>query len=400
MRWLFADPHNPDEAAQVREKLAAIDRWWQAFQAKASDFEALFKRRTEWDLPRFMEDTLQAIDERLMWEFGPAVRQGGQRLVITPESHRFLRPLVRTVLELAPKVAGWEFYAYRLAEAAEETISMVKSRVDVDVTGALVQATVAPGRKVDLQYAFPNLPELDEQTAMIAAFAATETLMGEQVLDTWIGEIGLLNESSGGGPPAAGRALPLARAQVTVAALIRSLIDQLPARRRHELPDGAWSTLKLQPPEPADDYPARTDLIFANTADLELFRAMLSGQPFASSCHSRLGETFCYLTLDAQEVPWEERINFRATFEDALRPALVSAGLGAIVGGGSGHRYAYIDLALTELKRAAPVIRQVLRDQAATKRSWLLFCDDEYAHEWVGAYGDTPPPPAEPDSDQ
>jgi hypothetical protein len=395
MRWLFADPHNPDEAAQVREKLAAIDRWWQAFQAKASEFEALFKRRSEWDLPRFMEDTLQAIDERLMWEFGPAMRQEGHRLVITPESHRWLRPLVRTILERAPKVAGWEFYAYRLAETPEETIGMVKSRVEVDVSGALAEATIAPGRKIDVRYAFPTLSEIDEQTATNAAFVATETLMGEQVLDTWIGEIGLVDD-----PPRAGRALPLARAQATVAALIRSLIDQLPSKRRHELPDGSWTTLKLQPPEPADDYPDRTDLIIANTSDLELFRAMHSGQPFSSSCHSRLGETFGYLKLDAAEVPWEGRIDFRAAFEDALRPALVGAGLGTIVGGGSGQRYAYTDLALTELKRAVPLIRQVLCEQSAPMRSWLLFCDDEYAREWVGIYGETPPPPVEPDRDE
>jgi len=394
MRWLFADPHNPDEAAQVRERLAAIDRWWQAFQAKACDFKALFERRSEWDLPRFMEDTLQAVDPRLMWEFGPAVRQPGNRLVITPESHRWLRPLVRTVLERAPKVAGWEFYAYRLAESPEEAIDMVQSRVEIDITGAVVEATLAPGRKVDLHYAFPNLRDLDEQTAMNAAFVATETLMGEQVLDTWIGEIGLLEAPLGGG-----HALPLARAQATVAALIRSLIDQLPSKRRHELPDGTLSTLKLQPPEPADDYPLRSDLLLASTSDLELFRAMLSGQPFSSSCHSRLGETFCYLKVDAGEVPWEERINFRAAFEDALRPALESANLGAIVGGGSGHRYAYVDLALAELKRAVPVIRQVLHEHAAPQRTWLLFCDDEYAREWVGMHEETPPPPSDPDAE-
>jgi hypothetical protein len=68
-----------------------------------------------------MVDTLQAIHPSLMWEYGSAMRQPGHRLVITPESRRFLRPMVRTILERAPKIAGWEFYPYRLAETAELT---------------------------------------------------------------------------------------------------------------------------------------------------------------------------------------------------------------------------------------------------------------------------------------
>src|SRR5262245_58827372 len=140
MRWLFADPSRPEEAAHVRQTLAAIDRWWQAFQAKASDIEALFEGRSDWNLPQFMEDTLQAIHPALMWEFGPAVRQSGNRLVITPESERWLRPMVRTILERSPKLPGWEFYAYRLAETVEQTIHAVKGRVGVDITRMLIEA--------------------------------------------------------------------------------------------------------------------------------------------------------------------------------------------------------------------------------------------------------------------
>src|SRR5262245_38612685 len=220
MRWLYADPNNPEEAASVREKIAAIDHWWQAFQKKQSSIEGLFKRKSSFNLPKFMEDSLQAIDPRLMWEFGAAVRQPGHRLVITPESQRWLRPMVRTILERAPKLAGWEFYPYRLAEPPEMVIETVKARVGQDISGAVIDASVAPGRKIDLRFAFPNQPELEEETALQAAFVATETLMGEQVLDNWIGQIGVLEGES----LAVARPLPLARAQATVAALIRGLL--------------------------------------------------------------------------------------------------------------------------------------------------------------------------------
>jgi hypothetical protein len=193
-----------------------------------------------------MEDTLQAIHPGLMWEYGNALRGPGHRLVITPESQRFLRPMVRTILERAPKLEAWEFYPYRPAETAEQTIETVKARVGVEITGAVIDAAVVPGRKVDLAFAFPGHRFKDE-TAMQAAFVATETLMGEQVLDTWIGRIELL--------------------------------------------------------------------------------------------------------------------------------------------------YSYIDLALTDIKRAAPIIRKTLSHEQAPLRSWLLFHDDDYAAEWIGLYGQTPAPP-------
>src|SRR6187401_3100882 len=108
MRWYFADPANPHEAAEKQRTLMAIDRWWQAYQAKANDLSRLFSRQTEWDIVSWMHDQLGAVDPRLCWEYGPALRQEGHRLVITPEGKHFLRPMVRTLLERAPQIPGWE----------------------------------------------------------------------------------------------------------------------------------------------------------------------------------------------------------------------------------------------------------------------------------------------------
>src|SRR5262249_3097407 len=162
--------------------------------------------------------------------------------------------------------------------SVEQAIQTAKGRVAVDITGAQIDASVAPGRKIDLCFAFPDQDDLEQDAAMQAAFVATETLMGEQVLDTWIGAIDVLDE-----PPAAPRLLSLDRAQATVAALIRGSLDQLPTERTHDISadDNQWATVKLQPPEEADDYPGRSDLIFASTHDVELFQAMHSGQSFS-----------------------------------------------------------------------------------------------------------------------
>jgi len=390
VRWTFADPDCPEERAYRERTLAAIDRWWRSFQAKTSDLDALFHRRSEWDLVAWMHDTLGEVHPQLMWEYGSAVRQSGHRLVLTPEGAHWLRPVVRTLLQRAPHVPGWEFYAHRLPEDVPMTIQTVEARVSVNITGALVAASVAPGRKVDLWFRFPLQPQLDERTAANAAFVATEALLGEQVLDTWIGGISLLEEG-----PKNLRPLPLDRAQATVGAVIGSIGEQLPAGRSQDISDEAdnWSSLQLNPGEPADDFAGRDDLLFATTADIERFRAAHCGRLFASACHTRCGELFCYLKLDGQDVPRRQVVEFRSRFEEALNPVLVQAGAGCCVGGGSGLRYAYIDLALTDVQQAIPLIRQVLTTGRAPLRSWLLFMDSELAHEWVGAYPQTPPPP-------
>ena len=385
MRWIFAESANPAEMAYRNRTFGAIDAWWRAFQGKTTDLDALFHRKSEWDLPRWMHDHLGAVDPGLMWEYGQAVRQPGHRLVITPEQRKWLRPVVRSLLERAPKIPGWEFYPHRLPEDAPMAIQMVQARVGVNVTGAMISASVAPGRKIDLEYTFPQ--RLDEQTANQAAFVATETLMGEYVLDTWIGGIGVADGQPGQRP------LPMERAQATVGALVRSIQDQLPQAKMHDLSVGSeWANIELSP-EPADDYSGRSDLLVASTQSVELFRAAHCGMIFTSSCHSRFGEQFCYLKLDGSDVPREKFVDFRSQFEDQLDPALTQPGVGCCVGGGSGLRYSYIDLALTDVNAAIPIIRQVLASQRAPLRSWLLFFDDELSHEWVGIYATTPEPP-------
>ncbi|HEY2415438.1 MAG TPA: hypothetical protein VGI40_24560 [Pirellulaceae bacterium] len=393
MRWLFADPHDPDEAAYVNETIAAIDHWWEEFQAKLEKIENAFKPKSRYNLPKLMEETLQAIHPGLMWEYGPAVKQkDGYRLVITPESQRYLRPMVRTILERAPKLPNWEFYGYRVPESAELTIDTVKGRANVDVSDAVVAASPAPGRKVDLYFDFPGQEDLEEDQARQAAFIATETLLGEQFLDNWIGEIGLVSDN-----PEAGPTLPLAKAQVMIAQLVKVMFERLPSKRLQDISvEEGWASVSLDPPEKMEDYPGRTDLVSAMVHDIELFQAMHSGQPFASTCHSRVSEQFCYLKLDAGGNGQVDVAAFRGRFERPLNEELVAANAGGVIGGGSGLRYAYIDVGLTDLKRAVGIIRKVLSEHEVPERSWLLFHDDDLGAEWIGLHPHSPPPPEAP----
>jgi hypothetical protein len=82
----------------------------------------------------------------------------------------------------------------------------------------------------------------------------------------------------------------------------------------------------------------------------------------------------------------------RGRLEEMTNATLAEHALGCTFGGGTGRRYAYIDLALTDVPRAIPVLRDFVRRVALSPRSWLLFFDAEYADEWVGLHERSPKP--------
>lgn len=400
MRWRFIDPADRTECIERNSTIARIDAWWAEFRTTSDRFRARFSQKEDWDLPGWMEQHLQAIDPRLMWEFGPAVKGAGHRLVITPESEHHLRPLVQAILDRAPNLDGWEFYAYRLAEDAEQARSTVLGRTGRDIADFEARISVGELRRLDLTFTAPSISRSNDASALNAAFVAAESLLGEEVLDHWIGAIEVapqprawgLKGLIGKGPKATPGAIPLHRLRDTAESLIGSLIDQLPPNPHYErLEDAEWSMWELQPTH-ADDYPAQRDLIVGVSMVPEQWVAVRSDRCFASQRFSRCGELFCYVKIDGSEGLGENGFADRAEIEDALDAVLVPAQLGCHIGGGTGLKYSYVEFALTDPERGIEAIRDRLRAGRIPHRTWIQFFDEDLAAEWVGIYEDTPPP--------
>jgi hypothetical protein len=387
VRWKFWDPKDAAESKARDAVVARMDAWWEAFAARREDLSALFSREKDWDLPRWMMDHLHSIDERLMWEYGPALKGKGHRLVITPESERHLRPLVETLLERAPSLPGWEFYPYRPAEEVEVARSAVQARAGGDLPE---KAVVAAGehRTVDVTYFFKKHGRKSESVA----FVVTETLVGEETLDRWVGGIRAAPLSDA---PRKG-ALPLGRLRAAIEAGVQESRDGLPDAPQHQvdIEEAEYSLCKLQPKE-RETYPGRSDLLTLNTRCLDIMLAAHSPGVFDSARFSRFGELFCYVKIDGTDGLEGSAFSDRADIEDALQKALAPSGLGAVIGGGTGLRYSYIDLALASPARGAGVVRRVLREGRVPRASWLLFFDDTLAREWVGIHDDAPDFPTE-----
>jgi hypothetical protein len=170
------------------------------------------------------------------------------------------------------------------------------------------------------------------------------------------------------------------------------MLDQLPEQPCFRtVPTGRWCGYELRP-EAKADYHGRSDLFSVVSGRPDVFEAQHNGVVFYSDTHSKCGETFCYLKIDTLGIADQDRSRFREQVERALNQAFIPAELGCVIGGGTGLRYSYIDLALVNVPRVLPIIRQIANHFNFPARSWLHFCDDELAAEWVPLISSTPTP--------
>ena len=391
MRWRFVEGLGAEEAEARQATADLIDRWWDAFAGKAADLNVMFGGGQAFDLPAWMSDHLGAVHPHLMWEYGPAVHGPGHRLVITPESRYHLAPLVDEILGRAPRIEGWEFHPHRLPESLEHAEAIVNARTGGTLRDVTVAVSTGDHHLIDLEFTASGA------RAEHDAFIATEALLGEATLNTWIGEITTTNPKRrlglrrGRDTPA--QRIPIAGLANAVERHRDSILSEVAEIPHAEWPgEGTeWSLFQVTADQ-SDDYPGRADLVTGLTLDPALWKASLAGR-FDSSRFSRSGETFCYVKIDGTDGLTGSEFEDRGAIEDALDEMLRSGGLGCVIGAGTGLRYSYVDLALTDLDAGLSAARARLAQGAVPRRSWIQFLDMEWAREWIGIHPDTPTPP-------
>lgn len=407
MRWDFIDPSNQEEAKAREGVVAAIDRWWSAFVAHADRLCGAFARSDDFDVAGFTIEHLRAINQHLMWEYGPAIAKKGHRLVITPEGNHELHPLIRELLRRAPQLPDWEFYPARLPETWEIASRVAEQIARFAARGVHAQVSLGRFRRIDLKFHIDNAKG-NESAAQNYMFRAIEQLLGEEILDHWIGSIELAPPVSMLSRLVRRRAagfIPIENIKSTVDALINASCEQLPHPPARVLaqsdPDEKvmWSAMERTPSAPTaeNDYPGRTDLGILITCEPDISEAGQIDPLFYSGRFSRTGEMFAYVKFDRSSdkhgSPLIDSADKRSMLERAIGATLVEHGLGCAYGGGTGLRYGYVDVALTDVRRALPILRELLQRLRLSRRSWLMFFDAELQNEWMGIYEDGPAPP-------
>jgi hypothetical protein len=362
MAWKFLDESTHANKKYREEMMELINSWWAHFQNKRKAIEGFLNGRGHVDIEDFMADCLQNIDENLMWEFG--TESGGERyqLVITPETERHLRPLVETIIASAPKLTNWSFYGYRQPHGFEDTAELVKDHTGVDTSAISFKATLTEDHLIELLFDYKG--QKGAESLGDAVFMATEYLLGEEVLDRWIGEMEV-NDTGASGPFISMSELPN-----TVADLIKNIQKSLPDKPLAAI----RGTLKPQEitveDEPEDDE--ERDVIWARTLHPKVWQAAHGESAFDSCRFSRHNERFCYLKIEGFTA--EEKLN---ELENRINDALSNQSLGCTLGLARGARFGYIDLCLVDPAKAIPVLKGM------ESKCHLEFFDADWASESI-----------------
>jgi hypothetical protein len=387
LRHRFADPKDAREARARKPVVTAIDRFWKAFAKKSKDLDALFSGRIHWDLPKWMDAHLGAVDRRLMWEYGPAIGKKGHRLVVSSESKLELQPLVDLVLARAPRLSGWQFLPHRPAER----IAMLEPTLTARTGRATPPMRVVVKRDNDalaLVFHIEGCTGEDDEDASATAYVTSEVLLGEGELKTWVAsiEVAPMRKVPRG-------AVPVEKLAKTFAAAVRAQLAKVPRGPCRGVRKSRSVALLEAQPTKRKVYRGRTDAFVFVTARTDILLGSQELHPFASARFSRAGETFAYVKFDGSKGLGDSPFEDREDIENALDDALAPKKLGTVFGGGTGLRYSYVDLALEDLDRGVSAVRKALQKGRVPLRTWILFFDDTLTNEWVGIYDDTPAPP-------
>jgi hypothetical protein len=358
---------SPAELAERERLFDAAAAFWRAVEHDAEPNEAI-----------------ACVHPELYVERGP---RDAAALLLRCE-RRALRPLVDAVIERAP--AGWRGRAFGRLPAIDvkQTESIIRERLDIDVSQGRARAGFTRGHLLEIVVMLPGAEERADG-ACDAAEAVCESLLGEERLDDWVASVDVVALPKRPSLPVLGApasaSFPLAELSAALDAAVAGLYAGLDAVPLHacERTQG-WAMLETEPSSRVGSR--QPDLVMATTFVPEMLKSFLQGDPFSSRRFSRAGERFAYLAVDGEGKSPAARLPFRRAVEDSLDRELSRAALGCVVGNGVGVHHDYINLALTEVCRGVELVRDVARRMAAPQRSRILFCDSDWADEWVGVW--------------
>jgi hypothetical protein len=274
-------------------------------------------------------------------------------------------------------------------------VALVEAQWALDLSRARARCGFSRGHLLDIVVYVPGGVGSPRETE--AAEELVRLVLGEELFERWVGSVSATPTVRGGPLTVLNTnseertALPVASLLEVVRAAIAGLKLGLSADPLSLQPESEdWVLFELTP-EPAQDYAAQDDLVFASTRLPELKKSFLRGERFFSGRFSNSGELFAYLKYEGRAPSGEARLVERAAIEASLTGALRPEH-GALVGLGLGVRYGYLDLALIDPGCVEARILPALREAGLGARAWLLFCDSELEHHWIGVHPSTPEP--------
>ena len=140
-------------------------------------------------------------------------------------------------------------------------------------------------------------------------------------------------------------------------------------------------------PAERDEYPGRTDLLVGYTVVPDLWKRAHADPPQPTVDHARSGESFWYVKIDGREKPGRFGVCRPGRRRGCIGRALLEAGLGCVIGAGTGIRYSYVDLAIVDLPALLDLICKTLRDGRIGRSTRILAFDDHDEQHPINVHG-------------
>lgn len=155
-----------------------------------------------------LDPRVHAIADGLAWELAPGT-EAAHLLVVTADGDPALRAIARRWLAAAPPADFvWSYADSRqpAANIAGRVLNMDGHDMDLGEVQVGVRRT---GSRIDVTVFHPKLDELPVDSRMATCFLILDTALGEEMTETWIGELAPVTT-----PPLDGFGLPGLRAVV------------------------------------------------------------------------------------------------------------------------------------------------------------------------------------------
>jgi hypothetical protein len=395
MPWRFAAPGNEIDWAAKESALKKIDAFWDAFETDAPKIAEMLRspdsRVVDW-----IAEHLHPIDERIMWEF--ALQPNASEkwfFTITPESQHELRPLVNSMLERKRDNQYFKVVGFREPCNADELRDHFKARTGRELPELTAAVTMNDLGFLELGFYSDSFRSSKSHTDMESAFVLIELLLGQELLEKWIGVIttdpaqpsvlrGVLNLFGGKSTQSTNDRHGLDQLYGAVRASVERQLSELPDRPYYEQPQPeTWELISRKNTADCTRYSWMTFLPRVAIA--------VSTTNFWSERYSRCGEKFCFLKTTGDPELCSS-VDAREELVQAVDLALRQAKVGCTFGGGMGPDSAYVDLILSDVDAAIPILRNIAESRNLAMTSWLRFMDLEWAGEWVGMFASTPVP--------
>ena len=381
-KWAFENTNGIEDIDAKSALKEAVGSFWKAFEEHQEDILSSFSDDPKIDVVNFMGYYLQSIHPQISWEFGPGIQGKELRLVMTPEENVSLRPFVDYIVKTAPELEKWEFYNRRPKENMDNTRLLVEAKTGSILEPMKFSGSINEFNEIDLIFVGDEVKDQDDVDFILnQAFVVAECILGEEIMDKWIG---FIDSSSSVDSQVHLQEI------TSLEEFVHSLIEQV--RQQHtnfvSVPPEAFKAYHLEPKDFAD-YPAQGDLKFAKTAYAQMWENAHNGESFYSERYVKEGR-FSYLKMDVNETMGS--FNSQEDLGALLNEELRSRGLGAVIGNGEGKKYVYQELYLKNVHQGIDAVTSFLSEKGIGKNAWIQFYDSEFLEEWVGVLPESPKP--------